>query len=333
MKKMYAAALFLLLAGLLFGGKVATFPELLKPGTITVSGDECFITDGVKIYIYSLKDYKLKSQFGKKGEGPQEFRVDMARLTIEVQPGFILVNSEGKVSYFSRKGTFSKEFKVGAFAHWFKPVGKQFVGHSYRKDGKISYYTINTYDPDFKKIKEIYKVENIVQKGKTFVLTRTLLFDSYKDWVLIYGKTGDMVIDIFDADGEFSHSIKQEYQPVKVTKDHQEEVFTFYKTHPVFKNLFEMIKKELVFPKYLPAVRSFIAVDGKIYVQTYKKKDGKGEFYVFDMKGKLLKTVMVPFSFNNIMLEDLYTVSSGKLYQLVENEETEKWDLHIIPIE
>jgi hypothetical protein len=42
-------------------------PDILKPEFIQVDGDELFINEGPSIFIYSLKDFKLKKKFGKQG--------------------------------------------------------------------------------------------------------------------------------------------------------------------------------------------------------------------------------------------------------------------------
>ena len=48
--------------------KLATFNEVLRPNRIVVDGDELFIVEGTTIYIYSMKDYKLKKNLGNKAK-------------------------------------------------------------------------------------------------------------------------------------------------------------------------------------------------------------------------------------------------------------------------
>jgi hypothetical protein len=56
-------------------GKVVPLTQSGKPNSITVDKNHVYITDQGSIAIYSLKDGKLKKTFGKKGEGPGEFRL------------------------------------------------------------------------------------------------------------------------------------------------------------------------------------------------------------------------------------------------------------------
>ena len=68
----------LLITGFVRGKQVVDFPGLNNPNPayfpIMVEGDRIYIIDGVIVYIYRAKDYKRISVFGKKGEGPEEFR-------------------------------------------------------------------------------------------------------------------------------------------------------------------------------------------------------------------------------------------------------------------
>jgi hypothetical protein len=67
-------------------------------------------------------------------------------------------------------------------------------------------------------------------------------------------------------------------------------------------------------------------------VQTYNKKDKKTEFYVFTPTGEFLGRVFLPIIGEEeftYQLQTIYEFKNGKLYQLVENEDTEEWEVHI----
>ena len=70
--------------------------------------------------------------------------------------------------------------------------------------------------------------------------------------------------------------------------------------------------------------------DGKVYVNGYLRRDGTTEFTLFDLKGKLLKD-KIYLTLPEISARDLYpyTINGGKLYQVVDNDDTEVWELHI----
>jgi hypothetical protein len=75
-------------------------------------------------------------------------------------------------------------------------------------------------------------------------------------------------------------------------------------------------------------------VDDKIYVNGYRRVSGFTEFTVFDLDGKLLKEKIF-LNLPEASARDLYpyTIQEGKLFQLVDNEETEEWSLHIHDLE
>ena len=57
--------------------RVTIFKELLKPNRIYLDQDRIYITERTKVFVYSLKDYKLINTFGKQGEGPGEFKIPL----------------------------------------------------------------------------------------------------------------------------------------------------------------------------------------------------------------------------------------------------------------
>ena len=100
----------ILLTNPVFSYKAATLLELKRPFLINANEDHLYITDGPNVFIHSLIDYRLVKQFGKAGEGPEEFRVDPHRsggsVVTFLQSDNIVVNSIGKVSFFSTDGEY-----------------------------------------------------------------------------------------------------------------------------------------------------------------------------------------------------------------------------------
>ena len=113
MKKLGTLALILFFTGLVFAGKVVPFPDLLKPEAIAVDNEYIYITEGASVHIYSLKDFTLKKKFGKPGEGPQEFKLfPGVALRLTVLPDYLLLESMGKLSYYTKEGNFKKEIQL-----------------------------------------------------------------------------------------------------------------------------------------------------------------------------------------------------------------------------
>ncbi len=327
MKKLILILLLLLFASLVLRGKVVPLPDLVKPRHIAVDEHQIYIIEGSTVSIYSLNDFKLKKKFGKEGEGPQEFKRRIFQ--VNIQPDYIFLTSAGKVLYFTKDGKFIKELRTISPDMRLTPFGKEFVGGRILPENNTLYFSMGIYDADLKKIKDVYKQEWEVQMGGkgTKVFAHPLPYYTDEDSLFIV-KGKDLVIDVLDKAGEKRYSITYDYKRIKVTADDKKRVLYYLETDPETKPYFEMIKP-IIFPDYFPAIRNYYIADKKIYVITYKQENDKTECFIFDMKGTFLKQVFLPYVYINPIDEYPAAIKNGTLYQLIENEETEEWELHI----
>ncbi|MCP5106451.1 MAG: hypothetical protein GY950_23910 [bacterium] len=325
--------LALLFAGTPVNGKTIPLTGLMKPSGISVDAAQIYISDETTVYIYSLTDFSLKTKFGKKGEGPREFLVHSS-FGVGVIPqkdtDVLVVNSLGKVSYFTKQGKFIKGLKTGSSAA-FSPLGDNFTGTNEIAEGKDTFHTLNIYDRKFKKVREIIRWLHPIQESKMEILLVPLYTQAhiYNDKIFVARGSG-FIIDVFNGEGEKLYSLEHPYEKRKVTEAYKKTTLDFFKTDPRWRNNFELIKSMARFPGYFHAIRYFQVNDGGIYVQTYGEKEGKSEFYIFDIKGKFIKKVYVPFLDDmGINIVPRHTISGGKFYQLAANDETEEWELHV----
>lgn len=335
---MLVASLFLI-TNVVFATKTVPLPEITKPDIIKVDGDDMVLVEGASISIYSLKNFKLIKKFGKQGEGPQEFKVLPIGfgLEINIYPEYIVVNSIGKISNFTRKGEFIKEKKITDMARMI-PFQEKFVGvqlTSGQNNGGPE-MAFNIYNSQGKKIKDIRTHKLPILKGKGTTALLDLLsqvnpqYKTSRDRIFIAGKQ-IFEIDIYDQEGSFLKSIKREIKKQKLTEDDKKKLLQAYKIHPLYKLFWERIKEAVKIPDYFPVFKTFLVSDEKVYVQTFNKSNDKTEFLIFDLEGKFLKTAFLPLVYENIVTPYLYTISGGKIYQLVENED-EEWELQISEI-
>jgi hypothetical protein len=327
MKKVILIMLLMLFASLLLVGKKVPLPDLVKPRHIAVDENQMYVTQGATVFIYSLKDFKLIKKFGKEGEGPQEFK---RRITfLDVQTEYLFLISAGKVSYFTKNGTFKKEFRTLSPEMKLKPLGKNFVAGRMVAENSTLYLAIGIYDGNLKKIKELYKQEMEVQLGGkgTKIYAHPLPFHPYGDKLFI-ARGKDFVIEVLDNAGNKQYDITYDYKKIKVTEADKKKVMNHLKTDPETKPYLEMLKP-ILFPDYFPAIRNYYAADGKVYVFTYKENNNKSEVFLFDIKGTFLKKLFVPCLYMSPVDEYPAAIKNGKFYQLVENEDSEEWELHI----
>ncbi len=139
-------------------------------------------------------------------------------------------------------------------------------------------------------------------------------------------------IYVFDKDGEnvSTLDINRGYKKVKLTSNDRTKFLDYFKTSPNFKKSYPIIKRDIQFLDYFPGIKYFYIFDKKIYILRWTKDTLKQEIAVFDLNGKLLKNTVAPCHMKDLIGFYPYTISDGKFYQLVENEEKEgHWDMHV----
>ncbi|MCP5107372.1 MAG: hypothetical protein GY950_28555 [bacterium] len=340
MKKVLIIIVILMTAITAFGEKIATLPELLKPFYMVMDNEQIYVCDGggVLIYIYSRKDFKLKTKFGKMGEGPQEFRLQPGsdNLTLFPYKDYLLISSIRRASFYSIDGKFIKDVgtELNQAPGRYQAIGDKFVGMGMSMGGDMTFgLSINLYDKNFKRIKELYKPKiNFMEKGAmTFPMVNPLAF-AMDNRIIVPGGNA-FALGILDADGNKVAAITREYKPLKVGEDYKKGVHDFFKTNPSTKAMYELfLKDKLKFTDYFPPIQFIVVDSGKIYIQTYLKKDGKYEFFIYDINGKFLKRLFIPIKYRDGLRPFPFTIKDNTRYQLVENEDEEVWELHGLEI-
>lgn len=316
--------------------KLADLAEITRPTSLAMDDSQFYIADGHEIFIYSLKDYRFKSRFGKAGEGPQEFNVGQggSGLAIFPQTDLLVVNSLGKVSFFTRDGKYIKEIatRSGNLLNLYQPIGDKFAGLDLVPGENQSItMTASLYDSQLKKIKTIH-TQKFMQRGAFEFPLSPPIFYVVKDKIIMGGEQG-LVINIFNEKGEKLSTIQKEYKLLKVTDEYKKGVYQFFKTNPATKQYYEVIKNQLKFSDEFPAIQQFFVADQKIYVQTYRKENGRYEFLVFDFSGKLLKRLFLPVEYMDGLRPSPLYIWHNKFYQVRENIDEEMWELHATPIQ
>lgn len=339
MKKLkFFGVILLLLTSFIFAEKVLDLPELNRPFFIRMDDERLYITDGPTISIYSLKDYSFVKRFGKSGDGPREFRVNPNRsagsVVIALGPDYILANSLTRIAYFKKDGTFIKERKTSIPGGRLQPIGNNFVGESFIQDNNKIYMVKNLHDSNFKFIKELHRRENFFQQEgdlNPFYSTPTRC-QIYDNKIFINGTEEDVVIHVFDSSGNKIYNINHRCVKTKVTEEYEKGIRNWYRTYLGVRRSYNLVIDRLKFPKYFPAIRMFHVANQKVYVLTYLKKNEESEFLIFYIKGKFLKKIVVPLAEKDERLYYPYTIGNGKIYQLIENEDEEVWELHVAEI-
>ena len=342
MKKIVIIIGVFLCALFLHAEKAHTFFDLLNPRYLIVDDNQIIVSDYPHVYLYSLDDHSLIKKIGRDGEGPGEFHVIQANmnlkergLVLSVNPDHIAANSTSRLSYFTRKGDFTREIKLpyGINAK-FLSLGDQLLGFLPLKGGKLS---VALFDSDLKMKKEIFNCDywfNLQRREQADFFDRasdTLFVSIYED--RIYLARGDaplFAIHVFDFQGNKLFTVEHDSEKFKIPQGFIDEIHEHFKIK--FQRGASYFIKNLNLPKYFPAIRNFSVQDDKIYVMTFKNVSQENEVLIFDIKGSLLKKVFLPIRAMNPEHLCPFSFYKDKFYQLIFNEETEKWELHITDI-
>jgi hypothetical protein len=329
-----------LMVSFAFAAKVVSLTDFYTPSQLEVDDEQFYVVEKAVVFIYSLKDFNLKTKFGKAGEGPQEFKLypfTQGGLRIYSQKDVLVLNSMGKISFFSKDGKFIKEMKVASTTTKLQPIDSKFIGIAFTiGQGQIQDPVLALYDSRLNKIKEIIRLK-FSKGGLTEIPKTPPTYSLWDNKIVTPGDGEGISFDIYDADGNKVLSINKEYKSLKVTDKYKKAVYEGLEREPAMKMLseeqFKQLKKMIKFKDYFPSIQNFWCADGQIYVQTYFQKDEKYEFFVFDFNGKLLKRIFLPVAYIDAIDHCPTSIKNEKLYQLIENEDEEVWELHITEIE
>lgn len=317
-----------------FASEIVPIPNLINPDEIQADDTQIYFVDGEKIHIYSLPGLKLKTVFGKAGQGPKEFmKHPQMPLTVDVRTSNITVTCMNNISYFSKDGAFIKAIRTPFQAGAYIPFGDKFIGWHRITEKEIDYSAICLFDAKLKRLNELSKRASAASmRGKIRLLEGPAVIDVYDKLVFIAHKK-DFIIDVFDENGKKLFAIEREYEKLKVTENYKKGIYDHFKTDPKFRAYFERIKDRLSFPDDFPAIHDFHIDNGKIYVRTYRKSQGNTEFFILDanQKGKFLETTFLPITEKDGKDTYLFTIKNEKIFQLIDNADGE-WDLHIKPV-
>ena len=322
--------IFLIIPGL-YAGQIISLPDLLNPDSIQVDEGRFYVAEGTSVYIYSLKDFKLVKKIGKEGEGPREFKIlPFLPLFVNITDSQIVVNSFGKVSRFSKTGEWISEEKVkGGYLFFIMPVGDHLVAQGGLQEGKNRFRTVNIYDKQLNKIKEVCRVmDDFKGPGNGYdVLEKRFRHQVIGNRILV-SKEKEFILDVYDPEGKKISVIGQDYDRVPMTRKDQEDITDYLKNSPRTKAFFPLFGG-LRFPGHFPALMNLYCANNKIYVMTWRRNEGKNEFFIFNSSGQLIKKTYIPLTYRNAIEASPLAIGNDRLYQLVDNEKTDGWELHI----
>jgi hypothetical protein len=287
--------------------KKIDIPDLQKPHQIAVEGNDLYIFDenDYSLHVYTISPFALKLKVGKKGDGPHDFKY---LPFVYVQPETLACTDFIKTIWFSKNGKILKVKNYTDFKNFslyaemlLIPVRERFVQITADHDQqKRNVYLL---DSEFKTIKELYEGPFTWRTDAPIHYRTDTL--AYEDMIFISDTQKGFHIMVFDDRGNHLLTIDKS-QDIEKVPDH-------------------------------PLMHQYCVSNKKIYATTYKKKDYKTEMIILDLKGRILRRLYLPLRSiqpkRGVVRYDLFFVDQEKLYELIKNSETGRWELHITDLE
>ncbi len=335
MKNVLNLMIILLILAISIYSETIRLQEITNPEfDIHIHGDRLYIPEASNTYIYNMKNFSMTGMFGKKGEGPGEFR---GEVYINYQKERLLVESAGKISYFSLDGEFFEEkiFPQKTFVKRISPVGERYAGYGGTKvENGINYIVLSFYNEKMEKKSDFTRTKSNFQKDGTIkFMSGTFNFKVYKERIYVQYLGDEMMLGVFDQAGQFLFKIGDpDFKNRNVSgKDKKEAMDYFRKFMP---NLYTR-RQRIRFSDKWGGVGTFFFDESEdsLYIITYVKDiTGKYLFYKYTTDGKFINKFYMDVGYRDIWAPYPLDIENGKLYQLVENDDDEDWDLVITDI-
>jgi hypothetical protein len=340
----------LLIITLIHGEKVGVLEQLMKPDSIEVSQDRLYVVEGSTFLVYSLKDAKLITTFGKRGEGPGELKVVPGfPNNIKVIGDILVVEGFDKLLYYLEDFKLEKEIKKKSMIFQMLPIEDNFVGIRFSPTGKSENLKLSLilWNNQMKEIKELHTQEIRKRDKEILLVVDSIHYSIYRGKIFVEKSNQGFLIEVFDKNGNRLYEINNYFEPHKSNKKDKKERICSLKGD----SFIQMISKTVggwenflktssfYYPEFFPAIQDMVVSEGKIHVSTYIKRENTEKYIVLDLNGKIINTKFLPVPQQptypvRVLGKDnkYYGFANNRYYYLVENEGDENWELHAEPL-
>ena len=307
MKKYVVLILVLFITTNLALPETISVSDLEKPHQIVVKENELFIFEEAdySLHVYTISPFALKTKFGKKGDGPSDFKY---LPFVHIRPDALVCTDFTKSIWFLKKGEIIKIKNYSDFENFnlqaemlLFPVKKNYV--QITADHEARKRHVFLLDSKFHTIKELYE-GSFIWRTDAPIHYRTDTFVS-KDKIFISDTQRGFYINIFSDTGKLIRTLD--------------------------------ISREVEEIPGKPLLHQFNVSDDKIYAATYKKMGNKTEMIILDLKGCILKRFFLPLHSilpkRGVLRYDPFFVDQNRLYELIKNESSGIWELVITDLE
>lgn len=316
-------------AGTASAERVAKLPQVIDPYFLTIADGRMYIVENnVAVHIYALdaKGVSFVKTFGRNGQGPGEFDAIHA---IRPFKDHLDIPGTHKLARFSLDGDYLSEIAVtvGAFKGGIYRLGDGYVVRDVNFDDQGSTTTIRLYGSDFKLVKAIGSRTEPWSIMKINLVAAYYAPRVWGDRLYVIDAARDTVVTVCDRTGARQKEIRLPLEPLKMTAALREAVIRPVKEGWTGPMPWAEYETRLFFPDKTPGLDYFEVLDGKFVARTWRYRQDKVEFVLFDGQGHELRRLDLPFT-GRLSNGILFCFYQGRYYYLRQNPDEEVWELH-----
>ncbi len=312
---------------------VAKLPQVMNPFYVTIAEGRLFVVeDSSTAHIYELGDRGVTfiKTIGREGQGPGEFDF---MYTIRIREGKLDATASHKIVRYTLDGEYLDEIKVPVpfFKGGIDRVGKNFLAGDYDYNGPKTFKTIRLYDQYFKLIKVIGAWESPLPFGKLNPASDYQTFRAAGDRMYIVETARETKVTVRDTEGNILQEIGLPLEAPRMMPALKEAILKPMRDDTDRRMSWSEFEKMLVFSDYAPGLDWFDVADGMLIARTYRYKGDEVEFAFFDLNGKEIKRMFLPFTGRNSNGIP-FCVHQGRFYYLKMNEADDTYELHALKV-
>lgn len=317
-------------AGTVSAELVAKLPQVMNPFFVTIADGRMYIVENsvaVQIYTLGPQSVAFIKTFGREGQGPGEFNFIY---TIRPFNDHLDVPGLHKLVRFTLDGDYLSEvkFTVRVFKGAVYPFGDGYVVRDLNFDEKGATTTIRLYDKDFKLLQEIGARTAPRGLDKINLVSEYFAPRVVDDQLYVIDAGRESVVGVYDRNGVRQKEVRLPLKPQKMTASLKKAVIKPLEESWTGPTRWEDFEKRLFFPNQTPGLDYFEVCDEKFVTRTYKYRQDLVEFAVFDLEGRELKRLDLPFT-GRLSNGILFCFYQGQYYYLRWNLDEEVFELHV----
>lgn len=325
---MFTIVVSVLLADVQSKKKIGILKKILVANSLKIRNNDLIIVSNYKVYHYELNGENIRfvKSFGKKGEGPGEFKTIPE---IILNSKNIITYTPYKIIFFDFNGKLKKEIRMknngiyllsnSIIVESLDMIKKGFDVKCFDLSGKYKSY-----------ISFIRTPVSIIDSGQEHVfdlLCGESLLDVSKDNIFIIKDSRNFVISVYNSKGKKLYDISKGYKKIKVS-DKIKKIYIkrFKKEKKQMLNIMRKIniKVKFAFPEYFPAISYFFVRGNDLIVKTYEKKGDKYKWLILDKKGKSKNALYLSDKIKDTLID----YDNHRFYYLLFNEDSDYYELY-----